>query len=365
MKRLLMTTIAASASIMAQAAFDSPRSGEIFQTTREGPGELSIGCMYFGMLIPVVGWVTLLPAGIAIGAVDELVVSPTIDLVCLPYDLMQARHGFTIRVRDTEGKPVHGAEFFANMSTGGLIEDVVRERTDGNGEIVVSKLNRVSLKYVSIKKDGYYHYREYDGPYHIVDDIKPDADERLVLDFVMKRKVRPVEKVESKLNIPESLRWQSAELLFDCEAGDWLPPYGKGKTADLKVKQTFECKDAANPRMAHHTTISISAVGRGNGFVDDGCNWYDGMPGAYEAPSGVEFREEPVVAEYFWGWKGMGSTGSKKFDHSKYMIMRLRTRFSDDGKVTRAHYGKLLFPVGRGCTAIIQFVRDENETRIE
>ncbi len=194
MKRLLVTSIT-MASIMTQAAINSPRSGEIFQTTREGPGLYAPAFMYYGLLTPVVGWATLLPAGIVIGVVDELVVSPAIDLVCLPYDLMQPHHGFTIRVRNEEGEPVKGAKFSADMETAATwIHGDICEVTDAKGEIYVPKLNRVVLKWITIKKDGY----DCDGDWSRckIDDIKPDAEGRLVLDFVLKRKACPVEKVE-------------------------------------------------------------------------------------------------------------------------------------------------------------------------
>ena len=117
------------APLIAWASLFSERSGEIFQATREGPGELALGLIYVGVFIPPVGLATV-PAGIAVAAVDELVVSPVVDLCCLPYDLAQPRHGFVLRVRDAEGKPVSGASFFANMSTRSHIEDVIRETTD-------------------------------------------------------------------------------------------------------------------------------------------------------------------------------------------------------------------------------------------
>ena len=85
------------------------------------------------------------------------------------------------------------------------------------------------------------------------------------------------------------------------------------------------------------------------------------MPGAYEVPSDAEFAAKPVVAVYLIGC----GSGTKDFDPSKYMIMRLRTRFSEDGKVAGAHYGKMLFQDVSGCIVNIQFVRDENETWIE
>lgn len=200
MKRV-MIVITMMLPLMTFASLFSERSGEIFQATREGPGELALGLIYVGVIIPPIGLATV-PAGIAVAAVDELVVSPVVDLCCLPYDLAQPRHGFVLRVRDADGKPVAGANFFANMVTRSPIEDVIRETTDEDGEIFVPKLNRVALKFVSISADGYYGYREYDGPWHRIYEKQPGEDGRIVLDFVMKRKIRPVEKVKAAIEIP-------------------------------------------------------------------------------------------------------------------------------------------------------------------
>lgn len=363
MKRL-MIVIAMMVPLMTPASLFSERSGEIFQATREGPGELALGLFYIGVLIPPVGLATV-PAGIAVAAVDELVVSPVVDLCCLPYDLAQPRHGFVLRVRDADGKPVSGASFFANMSTRSHIEDVIRETTDEKGEIFIPKLNHVALKFVTISADGCYDYREYDGPWHSVYEKQPGEDGRIVLDFVMKRKIRPVEKVKAAIEIPDSLRWQSAELFFDCEKGDWLPPYGKGKTPDLKLTKAFECKDDKKPQAAYRQTIRIETVGKGNGFLRGTCNWYDGMPGTYQIPATAQFEDTPEPAVYCWYWHGEGSTGSKGFDASTYYCLRLRARFAEDGSVIGAHYGKLCFQHGIGSTAQTVFVRAENELWLE
>ena len=362
MKRM-MIMITMMLPLMTFGSLFSERSGEIFQATREGPGELSLGLFYVGVLIPPVGLATV-PAGIAVAAVDELVVSPVVDLCCLPYDLAQPRHGFVLRVRDADGKPVAGANFFANMSTRSLIEDVVREATDENGEIFISKLNRVALKHVTISADGYYGYRD-DDSWHCIYEKQPCEDGRIVLDFVMKRKIRPVEKVKAAIEIPDSLRWQSAEMFFDCEKGDWLPPYGKGKTPDLKLTKTFECKDGKKPQAAYRQTIRIETVGKGNGFLRGTCNWYDGMPGAYQIPATVHFDDKPEPAVYCWYWDGDGSTGTKGFEESNYYCIRLRTRFAEDGSVIGAHYGKLFFHRGIGSLAQTVFVCTENELWLE
>jgi len=104
MKRMGMA-VAALAPMLAFGGMFSGRSGEIFQTTREGPGAASLGLIYIGVMAPPIGILTV-PAGIAVGLVDELVVSPAVDLVCLPYDLLQPHHGFVVRISDADGRPV-------------------------------------------------------------------------------------------------------------------------------------------------------------------------------------------------------------------------------------------------------------------
>ena len=56
----------------------------------------------FGYLVALAGLPLALPAYI----VDECVMSPLTDIVCLPYDLCQPNHGFYIRIVDEDGKPV-------------------------------------------------------------------------------------------------------------------------------------------------------------------------------------------------------------------------------------------------------------------
>ena len=90
----------------------APRSGELFQTTRMGPGKvtkaccgLTLGGLFIasegrpaGYLVAIAGLPLAIPALI----VDECVVSPLTDIVCLPYDLCQPNHGFYKVERKTQ-----------------------------------------------------------------------------------------------------------------------------------------------------------------------------------------------------------------------------------------------------------------------
>ena len=99
---------------MKETGMFAPRTGELFQTTRMGPGKTTESCCMvtvwglfaaseghsFGYLVALAGLPLALPAYI----VDECVMSPLTDIVCLPYDLCQPNHGFYIRIVDLRGE---------------------------------------------------------------------------------------------------------------------------------------------------------------------------------------------------------------------------------------------------------------------
>lgn len=107
--------------------------------------------------------------------------------------------------------------------------------------------------------------------------------------------------------------------------GDWLPTFGKGKTADLLVSQTVEVKDKSAPCKAYRRVRAYSTVGEGNGFIEDTCNWYEGVVyGSYEAPLEGEYARTNIVDIACWNWESgvSGTNGSQKQDHNTYMILR-------------------------------------------
>ena len=132
----------------------SPRSGELFQTTRMGPGKvteccsaLTVGGMFAfsegrpgGLLIAIIG----LPFAVPALVLDEMVVSPLTDIVCLPYDLSCPNHGFYIRIVDEDGKPVPGLEVSGGVGNRASEFDFfgtsISGKTDDSGEIYVSRL---------------------------------------------------------------------------------------------------------------------------------------------------------------------------------------------------------------------------------
>jgi hypothetical protein len=96
----------------------SSRQGFIFPPLRTTGDVL----YYIGWFIPVVGWVTLVPAGFAITAVECCVVAPAFDTICLPYDYINNR---LYRIAEEEYQKIRGrldADLVTALSDGAYLD---------------------------------------------------------------------------------------------------------------------------------------------------------------------------------------------------------------------------------------------------
>ena len=132
----------------------SPRSGELFQTTKMGTGVVASSCVFPALL----GWLSMQkghliglpvaiifsPLAIVAPVLDLGVVSPLTDLACLSYDLSQPQHGFYIRIVDEDGKPIPGAQISGSVENDGydhlLSTTDLNGTTDEAGEFYVGRL---------------------------------------------------------------------------------------------------------------------------------------------------------------------------------------------------------------------------------
>ena len=140
----------------------------------------------FGYLVAIAG----LPLAIPALVVDECVVSPLTDIVCLPYDLCQPNHGFYIRIVDEDGKPVPNVRVSGSVDTGmddllELDESSFDGMTDNAGEIFVSRLFGKPTGSFRASAPGYMPW--YWGRTIKLDGVKPESDGRIVLQYVVKK----------------------------------------------------------------------------------------------------------------------------------------------------------------------------------
>lgn len=200
MKRLTITAISCVMLLLsgcwtANGVF-APRSGEIFQTTRMGPGPIGVFpiLIFGGSLIEanrswtrgsgVVKSVLSFPLLLLVPPImlaDECVVSPAVDLVCLPYDLLQPNHGFVIRIVDDDGRPVAGAKIDGSVSRKNgewflYAGDAIHETTNEKGEVFVSRLYDRKVSCLMVEKEGFQNRTVSFEPVA----LSQDADGRLV-----------------------------------------------------------------------------------------------------------------------------------------------------------------------------------------
>ena len=188
----------------------SPRSGEVFQTTKMGMGVVASSCVFStligwfyvqkGDLIGLPVAIICSPFAIVAPVLDLGVVSPLTDLACLPYDLSQPQHGFYIRIVDEDGKPIPGVHISGSVENDEdshlLSTTDLSGTTDESGEFYVGRLFRC-IGSVQTKASGYAPWlgskrillpenEKCSGGQTAVTNGLPSG-ERIVLQYAMKR----------------------------------------------------------------------------------------------------------------------------------------------------------------------------------
>ena len=300
-KKAILPIIGIYSVISASASVFEPRSGELFQTTRNGPGEIANCQVLIGALTFPIGLPLTITGGVCT-IVDELVIFPIIDLVCLPYDLSRPRHGYFIRVTDDDGNPLEGVKFSAYSNTGAMTSGRIEEMTDARGEIYVSHLTKEHyIDNVYLSKDGFYDSSptvnwQAKQLSFIPSKAKPGEDGRIVWDLKLRKICHPVDMKKSTLKIPEELRRRkSCELFFDCEKGSWLPPHGSGVVADLKLEVRLSREPAEGERLGLYEPyrMTLTAVRPDDGFIVRDIHPDGGFATDYVAPADGEYVHSP------------------------------------------------------------------------
>ena len=242
----MFARVVAGAAILGLAGCKSgvlaPRSGELFQTTRMGPGEATMVCSSVtlggllaaseghpaGYLLALAGLPLAIPAFI----VDECVVSPLTDIVCLPYDLCQPNHAFYIRIVDEDGKPVPKVRVSGSVSNSAF-----DGKTDKAGEFPVIKLFGKPTGWFWASAPGYmpwYFSRDID-----LDGVKPEADGRIVLQYVVRKSDLGVWKAKTDISREEILSILPGKWSADSETRKLLAAELSWPSTDDPDKHCF------------------------------------------------------------------------------------------------------------------------------
>ena len=244
------------------------------------------------------------------------------------------------RVIDDEGAPVVNARaqvWFRTDYPRLEVRDWALS-TNTNGEFVAEgKINeRISI---GVDKEGYYHtfdrvtFRSGTGEYKVVDGKwQPYGKTRTV---VLKRIKNPIRlrdpDARYRYKSPVSGEWTG----FDLVCGDWMPPLGKGKSADMMVRYVRE------PRPdGYFKSLDISFTNNpyaGVYLMDK--DSYSEMDSVYEANTNGEYVGN---LRYEFERTAKGNHMISELGSGQYLVFRIRTKVDDDGNLISAHYGRIM-----------------------
>ena len=265
-------------------------------------------------------------------------------LPCFGFDMDVYRHGAIANVRyrvvDDEDNPVSNAlaHIWFRTDYPKLVVSDWTAVTDTNGEFVAEfRTNeRVSI---GVDKEGYYYtfdrltFRSEHGRYKVVDDKwQPYGEIRTI---VLKRIKKPIRlrdpDARYRYKYPESGKWTG----FDLACGDWMPPLGKGKSADMMVRYVRE------PRPdGYFKSLDISFTNNpyaGVYLMDK--DSYSEMDSVYEANTNGEYVGN---LRYEFERTAKGNHMISELGSGQYLVFRIRTKVDDDGNLISAHYGRIM-----------------------
>ena len=138
----------------------------------------------------------------------------------------------------------------------------------------------------------------------------------------------------------------NAVLQYDLVAGDWLPPVGHGKIADLTMKThsnfVEHVKGGVVDFDCYERSLSVVFPGNGNGIAPIVAKPTDGIKVRQVPSSGYV----PAVMKRFGRKKSIrGVVISPKFysdeDPNRCYVFRIRSQYDEKGNLVEAYYGKI------------------------
>jgi hypothetical protein len=268
--------------------------------------------------------------------------------------LLTACHSFardplfklTLKVVDEEGTPVVGAQARigaerrsrAGESEGkGVFADgITDERGYYSGEVEAWNASRAGYR---VQKEGYYGvwlgYRSKAPARGKWQPWNP------TIEVTLKKMRNPVPMYAKRqeAEIPVS----GVDVGYDLLAGDWVAPYGRGKTADMLFHTIGEVSDTRNYR----GMVIVTFPGQGNGLIPHEVPLTEVSPlrMPYEAPAD---GYEPKLI-----WRSVRKYSQKENKNEEYIddssktknfFVRVRSELDAEGKVVKAMYGKIHAP---------------------
>lgn len=253
-----------------------------------------------------------------------------------------AKVNVCLHVTDSNGNPVPQARLRGGMQTGEGLNDFspIEGMTNTNGDYVIGGKCTHKLR-CGIKKHGYYP-SEFSVSYPVQGEAPQTTDGKW-LPFgekrtVLLKEIRNPGKLRAfpdsllRCRIPKFGEWVG----FDFEHADWVSPYGKGCNCDVLLKFSAEEKSRDDYRYVMDVTFTNNPHAGAYLVKEDA---FSELTTEYEANPNATYR----TTFSFVSEQSPGQPRHWDFlDSDSYLVFRTRTRVDGDGRLTGAHYGKIL-----------------------
>jgi len=244
---------------------------------------------------------------------------------------------FTLHVTDQDGKEVADAEIDVLFPFNGRKGNTLSGKTDIHGLFSVEDKTTGEPSFIVMKK-GYYRTSSKFGVLKIGTRclqkgrwIPWSPTFQVTLKEIRKPIPMIAKKVEFKL--PE----KAQPMGFDFLVGDWVPPHGKGITADMIYLYEEERKDREN----YDLKLSVAFPGMDNGCYVKRKDEFSSFMSIHEA------QPDNYASNMVWRiYRKDGQYVTReKLTKSDYLVFRTRSRHDDRGNIVSAHYGKIYGPI--------------------
>lgn len=254
----------------------------------------------------------------------------------------------TIRVTDEKQVPVLDASIrtgYFQLSGG---HRVIEGKTDENGVFSFTGNPAENSIQALVRKAGFYQSEKRFSVAKSVDGQAFNTDTEV--DFTLREIRNPVPMAAGRIRMEYSE--SQGSFKYDLMKRDWLPPHGRGQTADLLVHVDFVYRDLND----HDMQITWEFIGEANGIQSFEPMAESHLISPHEAPmdgykSKVSWRnrrylrdgEGPprnrMLVEHVNDLSSSGDGGGVRGRH--FYLFRIRAEMDEDGEIEGGHYGKI------------------------
>lgn len=172
------------------------------------------------------------------------------------------------------------------------------------------------------------------------------------IELLLRRILNPIPMCAKKLHMGTSRIPAFGEALgYDLEKGDWLPPYGIGKNADIIFR--LDCvygERLDSGILAFDATMTLTFFNEDDGLLE--------YPDPQPESEGSVFRLLRLAPEFGyvnqWSLRQYAKNEGMSYlrgDENLNYYFRVRTKKDDDGKIISANYGKIRNAINFGVAA--------------